>query len=404
MHGVALGHDSQIYTWGVNDQGALGRDTTWAGGLRDVDTAESDSDSDAESDSGLNPIESVPTAIPSARFPPDTKFVQVAAGDSCTFALTTTGLVYGWGTFRVSTTASNFQFNANILQDSNGVFGFTLNPQKEIVLVQRQPMLVRGLSKITSISVGADFALALDIDGNVFAWGNGQQDQLGRRLIERRRSESLLPTRIALPKKKIVSIHAGSNHAFAIDTEGNTWAWGSNNFAQTGIVDHAGEGGNTVTGPRKVASLSGRKMRQIQGGSHHSIGVAHSGECLVWGRLDGSQMGIDMSTLPVDDPTKVTVDARMRPRILLQPTAIPNLHCSYAAAGSDHNIAVATDGTAYSWGFNANYQCGQGNIEDIATATLINNTATRGRMLVWAGAGGQFSVVAAAETVDEGTG
>jgi len=28
--------------------------------------------------------------------------VDVAAGDSCSFALTTEGAVYGWGTFRVS--------------------------------------------------------------------------------------------------------------------------------------------------------------------------------------------------------------------------------------------------------------------------------------------------------------
>jgi alpha-tubulin suppressor-like RCC1 family protein len=29
------------------------------------------------------------------------RFAQVAAGDSCSFALTDTGLVFGWGTFKV---------------------------------------------------------------------------------------------------------------------------------------------------------------------------------------------------------------------------------------------------------------------------------------------------------------
>lgn len=100
MHVAALTHDNKILTWGVNDQGALGRDTTWEGGLRDMDA--DDSDSDAGSDSGLNPKESTPTAIPSDSFPEGTVFVEVAAGDSMTFALTDEGLVYGWGTFRVS--------------------------------------------------------------------------------------------------------------------------------------------------------------------------------------------------------------------------------------------------------------------------------------------------------------
>lgn len=102
MHCVALTHDNKILTWGVNDQGALGRDTTWEGGYKDIDdNNKSDSDSDDESDSGLNPYESTPTAIPSDSFPEGTVFVEVAAGDSSSFALTDDGLVYGWGTFRV---------------------------------------------------------------------------------------------------------------------------------------------------------------------------------------------------------------------------------------------------------------------------------------------------------------
>jgi len=56
------------------------------------------------SDSDLNPRESNPTAIPADKFPAGTKFVQMAAGDSTTFVLTDEGLVYGWGTFRVSLT------------------------------------------------------------------------------------------------------------------------------------------------------------------------------------------------------------------------------------------------------------------------------------------------------------
>lgn len=101
MHCVALTHDNKILTWGVNDQGALGRDTTWEGGFKDIDDNKSDSDSDDDSDSGLNPHESTPTAIASEAFPEGTVFVEVAAGDSSSFALTDNGLVYGWGTFRV---------------------------------------------------------------------------------------------------------------------------------------------------------------------------------------------------------------------------------------------------------------------------------------------------------------
>lgn len=99
MHVAALTHDNKILTWGVNDQGALGRNTTWEGGLKDMD--DNDSDDSDKSDSGLNPAESNPTAVPTSSFPEDTQFVKLAAGDSHTLALTDDGHVYGWGTFRV---------------------------------------------------------------------------------------------------------------------------------------------------------------------------------------------------------------------------------------------------------------------------------------------------------------
>lgn len=104
MHTVALTEDSKIVTWGGNDEGALGRDSAWEGGLRDMD-AEQNGDDDASDDSddeALNPVESTPIHIPESSFPPGTRFTNVAAGDSCTFAVTDTGLVYGWGTFSVS--------------------------------------------------------------------------------------------------------------------------------------------------------------------------------------------------------------------------------------------------------------------------------------------------------------
>ena len=106
MHVAALTHDNKILTWGVNDQGALGRNTTWEGGLKDMD--DNNSDASDKSDSGLNPAESNPTAVPASSFPEDTQFVKLAAGDSHTLALTDDGYVYGWGTFRVSTLHQNF--------------------------------------------------------------------------------------------------------------------------------------------------------------------------------------------------------------------------------------------------------------------------------------------------------
>lgn len=253
-------------------------------------------------------------------------------------------------------------------------------------------MLIPELKDITKLSVGSNFCLALDARGFVFAFGAGDQGELGRRLLSRRWNLCLRPALVEM-SKRIVSIHAGVNHAFAIDVNGDTWGWGLNNFAQTGVIQGAGEEGNAIFSPQRVKSLIGKNMKMVEGGSHHSIGVTHSGDCYVWGRMDGAQMGLDVSQLPLNDP-EIVVSERGRPRILLQPTRLPVSGCVFADAGSDHNLVVTSEGRAYSWGFNATYQCGQHTTQDIPVAKLIDNTAVREKKLCWAGAGGQYSFLA----------
>ena len=154
MHAIALTHDNKILTWGVNDQGALGRDTKWEGGLRDMDAADDDSD-DEDNDNGLNPRESMPGEVDwsQTELAPGTRFVSVVAGDSCSLALTDDGKVYGWGTFR----------------GNDGIQGFT-----EDIKIATHPILIEGLKNITSIKAGQNHCIALDTRGAVFAWGNGQ--------------------------------------------------------------------------------------------------------------------------------------------------------------------------------------------------------------------------------------
>jgi regulator of chromosome condensation len=381
MHVVALTHDNKILTWGVNDQGALGRDTTWEGGLRDME-AEQDSDSeDEDADSGMNPNEATPTAIDSDLFPDDTVFVQVTAGDSASFALTDDGQVWGWGTFRCN----------------EGIFGFTTD-----ITIQRTPMLIPGLKKIKHVSCGANHVLALDVNGSVFAWGCGQQNQLGRRVVERTKTQGLVPREFGLPKKAIKYVECGGYHSFAIDTKDRVWAWGLNNFGETGISDNAGEDDAVILKPAVVEALSGKQISCIKGGSHHSIAVTGAGECLVWGRLDGSQCGIPISELPDEATIK---DASGNARILADPTVVKAVQGKvvFATASSDHSFAITDEGHAYSWGFSANYQTGQGTDEDVEVATKIDNTATRGRQINFVTSGGQFSILTApAQSITNG--
>ena len=65
-----------MYSWGCNDEGELGREATQNDG-----------------DQWL---------AKEVKLPDDVLVTMVSAGDSHSTALTTTGTVYAWGTFRVS--------------------------------------------------------------------------------------------------------------------------------------------------------------------------------------------------------------------------------------------------------------------------------------------------------------
>lgn len=380
MHVVALTKDNKILTWGVNDNGALGRDTEGGEVLKDMD-AGSDSDSDDDPTGGLNEKEATPTAISDEYFPTGTTFVEVAAGDSCSFALTTEGTVYGWGTFR----------------KNEGVLGFS-----KAIHTAWRPVHLDSIKKIVDIDCGANHVIAIDKDSKVWAWGSGQQNQLGRRVIERKLEESLMPNPVGFhdpsfkrASRKLVKIQCGSYHSLAIADDGHVWAWGANNCGETGNPENAGDDSASVPAPRIIKSLEGKEVKNLASGSHHNVAILKSGEVLAWGRCDSSQTGIPADVLDAMDDEKVLKGSNGKAKILVEPTLVPGLRdIESGTCGPDHTIVLDKAGKAYSWGFSVNYQTGQGTGDDILLPTRIDNTATREEKLVWTGAGGQYSIVA----------
>ena len=388
MHCVALTRDDKILTWGVNDAGALGRDTTWTGGLKNINDEHQD-ETDDEDDGDLNPKESIPGEVDFSDLDlaVGTRFTQVAAGDSISLALTNTGFVYGWGSFR----------------DNEGELGFSRSTKRAV-----RPQLIPELKNITSIRAGANHALALDTEGKVFAWGSAQQCQLGRKLVlgrkddvvKRRQGDCLVPRKLALPRgpiNGIARIGTGAYHSFAISKIGEVYSWGLNNFGETGHTKGAGQDGAVVVTPAIIDTLRGENISTIEGGSHHSIAATEDGHCITFGRTDSGQIGISQEQLRTMSEDKVIRDGRDMPRMTAMPmrvSAIP-ARVIYVAADSDHNIVITEDGKAWSWGFSANYQTGLGTSDEVPIPQMIDNTAVREKKLNTASTGGQFGIVTA---------
>ncbi|KAI0836887.1 RCC1/BLIP-II [Hypoxylon sp. FL0890] len=377
MHNVALTADNKILTWGVNDNKALGREPVFEDPGSDVDDS-GDEDEDGNDDyKGLDLGESTPGEVDLSALSEVPQFVQVAATDSASFALTETGDVYGWGTFR----------------GSDGVFGFTQD-----IEIQSTPIQVPGLKDITSLAAGTSHMLALDKDGKVFTWGYGGEYQLGWKPATRHAGpKATLEPHVCGRFTKgnhAVKIAAGSYHSFYIDNHGKLWSWGLNNFAQTGHPDRAGRDGAIVTTAKVVRALRDYEIVHVDGGMHHSVACSADGKLITWGRIDSHQVGVESGVFTEKNSI---MDENGKPRILVKPIPIP-LPTAFVAASSDTSIAVGRDGRAYSWGFSENYQTGQGTKDDVEIPAPIDNSAVRGEKIVWAGVGGQYGMLASVKS------
>ncbi|KAI9807974.1 MAG: hypothetical protein M1825_005281 [Sarcosagium campestre] len=373
-HCLALTHDQKILTWGANDTGALGRETSWDDApMRDVDASES------EDGEVLNPTESTPTAIPAESFGETVSgFAQLAATDNASFALTTDGFVYGWGTF----------------YGASGKMGLTeaCALKAKDARFESRPVLIQRLKNIKSLAAGGNHMLALDHSGNIFAWGCGQQRQLGRRLVARRESNGLTPCQINSPRKRFAKIWCGACHSFATDEQGRLFGWGLNTFGQTGIACD-GEGESIVEQPTEITSLQGQDIRDMGCGTHHSLACTMDGELLVWGRCDNGQLGLKLNDL---HPGYVKFDSRGKPRNLsvpILPGSIGKVRIPAVACGVDNSLAITRqDGEVYAWGSSANYYTGLRTEKTVKVATKIRRSELQ--ELTFAGCGGKFFVLA----------
>lgn len=209
------------------------------------------------------------------------------------------------------------------MEGNDGVIGFSKEAALNDEKIRQTPTIIPGLKNIKALAAGGNHALALDDKGHVFSWGSGGQYQLGRPVMERYRLHALAPSRIHMPRghsTPIKSISCGSFHGFGVSEEGQVFAWGLNNYGQTGIPTGAGEGGAFIEKPTLLANLQDYRIQKVQGGSHHSIACTEDGKLLVWGRCEDFQAGVPLENIPRED---IIFDAREKPRILVKPTVIP---------------------------------------------------------------------------------
>ena len=245
----ALRRDGTVWTWGDNSLGQLGTGSP-------------------------DPGPGTPHEL--------TRLGRVAAlagGSSNGYALLRDGTVWAWG------------------DNSFGQLGVSPCPSsggpRSTCLFSSVPVEVPGISGAIALASGVDTVYALLRDGTVWAWGDNSLGQLGRRTLH---SSSDTPQRVA-GLDHIVAIAAGSETGYALDRDGNLWAWGYGAYGQLG---DASAGNRDV--PVRVRKVS--HVIEVAGGGDMAYALDREGNLWAWGYGGYGQLG-NGYLVSLDVPTPV---------------------------------------------------------------------------------------------------
>ena len=212
-----------------------------------------------------------------------------------------------------------------------------------------------SLSNIMAVSAGGNHSLALDLTGKVWAWGWNNWGQVGydtTTLGYSMFAKSVLT--LAQGGAITPQIAAGGGHSLALDSNGDVWAWGYNYEGQlgNGVAVNSVTTANIVpvkvSGSGGIGTLTG--VTALAAGGSHNLALLPdgngTGRVVAWGYNKYGQLGnnTDVSTsVPVP-----VLDINNNP--LTGVIAI--------SAGLDHSLALKSDGSVWAWGNNDYGQLG----------------------------------------------
>lgn len=286
MHSVYLTLDGDVWSFGCNDEGALGRDTSEDG----------------------SEYECRMVKLPE-------KCIRVTAGDSHSAFLLNDGRVFACGSFR----------------DSHGTMGLNIKGKQQF------PIDVVPNEVFVDIKSGADHLVMLSNKGKVFTVGCAEQGQLGRISTrsssgETRRGKTELLKPGLLPTLKLGFIdaiwtttywydpHIIRLHSLRIDlmafleffilficstfvrkrSSTQIFAFGLNNYHQLGIKTKTSE---ALFTPQLTPFTN---VKSIAGGQHHTLVLTNDNKCFAIGRKDYGRLGLgDVEGEDVDTLTPI---------------------------------------------------------------------------------------------------
>jgi len=350
MHNVFITDSGSVYTFGCNDEGALGRKTT----------------------------EEEECFLPGKVEMANDKGVFCCAGDSHTAILTEDGAVWLWGTFR----------------DANGRLGMrTGDKDKEgegEKAILHEPTKLDIPTKILRMASGADHLLLLDEAGQVYSLGCAESGQLGRLSSHfcqkggRRGVDKVLQAATIQLRKvsrklgKVVDVACGQYSSFLITNAGSVIGFGLNNCYQMGFDDREVRYAPTLI-PLTKENGDALKVVKVSSGMHHTLFLTDEGEVYVVGCGDYGRLGVGQE--------KTIRETKKLLKVNLSDKAVA------IGSGSCTSYAVFANGNVYAWGMGSNLQLSTGEEDDEWEPVQMAGKQIDEKKVLSVSGGGQHAIV-----------
>lgn len=251
--------------------------------------------------------------------------IQISAGDNHIIALNNNGEVLAWGDNSFGQLGDGTYDNRNIPVQVRGSHG------------------TNHLNDIIAISSGAWHSLALNNNGEVFAWGGNIRGQLGSGNFTTREN---IPIQVKGPGgvghlNKVIAISAGERHSLALREDNTLWAWGHNNFGQLGEGGIATQRSIPIQVKNEAGTGNLTGIISIASGGNQSFAIDTNNVAWAWGSnpCNGSD---ESKNLPVS----------------LSPQGMTDI--TDLSAGKEHVLFLKENNTLYSCGNNSSGQLGDG--------------------------------------------
>lgn len=308
---MLLKSDGTVWTWGFNEYGQLGDGTL-----------------------GVSYSKSIPVPVLNQNGTQFSGAVSSGLGYSHGVALKSDGTVWTWG-------------EHDSYQRGDGTYLDISRPYPVQVLSGFQT----PLTGIAAISVGEDHTMAIKPDGSLWGWGDNGYGQLGIGNVSDKYYATQVINGDTSPFTDVVAVEAGKNHTLALKSDGTVWAWGDNSSGQLGDNQNCGSGNCLY--PIEVtngdySAFTG--VVDIAVGYTHSLALKADGTLWAWGDNFNGEVG-DGTNSRRYAPVKVTNS---------DSSDFTGVQDIISTGEYSFSVALKSDGTVWSWGYNGFGQLGDG--------------------------------------------